>query len=66
MLNDKQSLLLCGILAGGIFITGVLGVLDNFIVLTLLTIVFITIVGNIVATKSFLKKQEESVEKSID
>ena len=58
MLNDSQSLILCGILAGGIFITGVLGILDNFIVLTILTIVFISIIVNIYLTRHSSKNEE--------
>jgi hypothetical protein len=47
MLSDKQSLILCGILAAGIFVTGILNILDNFIVLTVLTIIFLVIIGNL-------------------
>ena len=48
MLNDKQSLILCGILAGGIFVTGLLNILDHFIVLTVITVLFLTIIFNLV------------------
>ena len=47
MLNDKQTLILSGLMAGGIFVAGILEVLNNFIVLTLLTIVFLVVVFNI-------------------
>ncbi|WP_282136137.1 hypothetical protein [Seonamhaeicola maritimus] len=59
MLTDKQSLILCGLMAGGIFIAGVLDILDNFVILTLLTIIFLAIILNLVATRSFEKKEEE-------
>ncbi|MFB9057921.1 hypothetical protein ACFFU9_14335 [Mariniflexile ostreae] len=53
MLNDTQSLILCGCIIACIFITGILGVLDNFIVLTVLSIMLITFVLNIyMVTKS--------------
>ena len=46
MIRDDQSLILCGILVAGIFIGGILNILNNFIVLTILTIIFLTIVIN--------------------
>ncbi len=62
MLSDKQSLLLCGITAGGIFVGGILDVLTNFIVLTILTIVFFTVIANLMYTKL---NQANAVEKEI-
>ncbi|WJJ97918.1 hypothetical protein [Algibacter luteus] len=52
MLNDKQSLILSGLMAASIFIFGILDILDNFIILTVLTIVFFTIVINMFYTKT--------------
>ena len=60
MLTDKQSLILCGILATVIFVSGVLNILNNFIVLTVITIIFLTIVGNLVYTINKVKKKEDS------
>ncbi|WP_299556239.1 hypothetical protein [Seonamhaeicola sp.] len=59
MLTDKQSLILCGFLAGGIFVAGLLEALDNFVVLTILTIIFLAIVVNLISAKSFETKEEE-------
>ena len=56
MLNDKQSLLLTGLMGGGIFVFGILKILDNFVVLTILTIVFFTIAINMFNSKSKSKK----------
>lgn len=58
MLNDKQSLILCGLLVGGIFITGILGIFSNFIVLTILTLAFLAIIVNIFISKT--KKNEQT------
>lgn len=58
MLNDKQTLILSGLMAGGIFVTGVLEILDNFIVLTILTIVFLAIVINIFYVNRASKKRK--------
>lgn len=47
MLTDKQSLLLCGLMVMGIFVAGILSILGNFVVLTILTIIFLAIVVNL-------------------
>ncbi|MFH6769815.1 hypothetical protein V8G56_13770 [Gaetbulibacter aquiaggeris] len=57
MLTDKQSIFLCGLLGIGIFVSGVLEILDNFITKTVLTILFIVIITNLIVT--VLKKKEE-------
>ena len=51
MLTDQQSLILCGLLGVGIFVTGILNILDNFLVLTILTIIFLAIVINLIIKK---------------
>tara|TARA_R110001592_G_scaffold269728_3_gene536073 strand:- start:721 stop:888 length:168 start_codon:yes stop_codon:yes gene_type:complete len=55
MLTDKQSLILCGLLGVGIFVSGILEVLDNFITKTILTIIFLIIITNLIVTKSLKK-----------
>ncbi|MDO5977667.1 hypothetical protein [Flavivirga spongiicola] len=60
MLNDKQSLLLCGLMACGIFVAGILDILKNFIVLTLLTIIFLTIIANLFYSKLNQKEDTEN------
>lgn len=58
MLTDKQTLILSGIMAGGIFVAGILEILNNFIVLTVLTLVFLAVVFNIFyANKASNKKK---------
>jgi len=54
MLTDKQSLILCGLMAIGIFVTGLLNILENFLVLTILTIIFLSIIINL-----FLQKRQK-------
>lgn len=58
MINDKQSLILCGVMTAGLFVGGILDVLENFIVLTVLTLVFSTIIIN----SFFLKKNPQGNE----
>ncbi|WP_298551000.1 hypothetical protein [uncultured Algibacter sp.] len=51
MLTDKQSIVLTGLMAVSIFVFGILNILDNFVVLTVLTIIFFSIVINILYSK---------------
>tara|TARA_R110000868_G_scaffold91812_1_gene254385 strand:+ start:9133 stop:9303 length:171 start_codon:yes stop_codon:yes gene_type:complete len=55
MLTDKQSLILCGLLGIGIFVTGVLEVLDNFMAKTVVTITFLVIITNLIISNSIKK-----------
>ena len=59
MLTDRQSLFLCGVLGIGIFVSGVLNILDNFITKTVLTILFIVIITNLIITNSRKKEEKE-------
>jgi len=59
MLNDKQTLILSGLMAVGIFVTGILEILDNFIVLTILTIVFLAVIINIFYVNRTSKKKNK-------
>ncbi len=60
MLNDRQSLILCGVMAGGIFVSGILDVLDSYIVKTLLTIIFLMILANFFVVYSKSKNEEQN------
>lgn len=60
ILNDKQSIALCGLMVGGIFVTGILDILSNFVVLTILTIIFFTIIINLFLLKEEPKKKEDN------
>ncbi len=61
MLSNKQSLTLCGLMAIGIFVCGILDILDNFIVLTLLTIVFLIILLNLLYTKYKMNENHSDI-----
>ena len=60
MLNDRQSLILCGVMVGGIFVSGILDVLDSYLVKTLLTVIFLTILTNFFVVYSKSKKEEQN------
>ena len=64
MLSDKQSLILSGIMAIGIFVFGILDLLDNFVVLTLMTIAFFTIILNLLYLSS--KSEEDPQEQELE
>ncbi|MBU3821694.1 hypothetical protein KO566_06450 [Flavobacteriaceae bacterium XHP0103] len=61
MLTDRQSLILCGFMAVGIFVGGLLDILDNFLTLTILTIIFSAILVNIFIQK---KRHREEINDS--
>ncbi|MGA1226665.1 MAG: hypothetical protein ACO3VF_05380 [Tamlana sp.] len=46
MLTNKQSLILSGVMVCGFFVFGILDILDNFVILTILTLIFFTIIIN--------------------
>lgn len=62
IINDKQSLTLCGVMVAGIFVGGILDILDHYVMLTILTLVFLTIVINLF----LLKRNSEGEEKQND
>jgi hypothetical protein len=59
MLTDRQSLQLCGLLGVIIFVAGVLNILDNFIVKTVLTVIFLLIITNIIIVNSRKQKEKD-------
>lgn len=59
MLTDRQSLILCGFLGIGIFVSGILDILDSFITKTVLCIVFLIIIANLIISNSIKKKETE-------
>jgi len=62
MLNSKQSIILTGLVAVGIFIFGILDILDNFIVLTIITFLFFAIIFNLIYSSN--KDIKETKQKS--
>ncbi len=61
ILNDKQSLILCGFMVGGIFVSGILKILSNFVVLTILTLIFFTIILNLFLIKGNQEKKKNNI-----
>ncbi|MDO6760038.1 hypothetical protein Q4566_07485 [Tamlana sp. 2_MG-2023] len=59
MLSDKQSLILTIVMVAGIFTFGILEILDNFIVLTILTLIFSTVVINLILVQKKSRRNPE-------
>ncbi|KJD33357.1 hypothetical protein PK35_05720 [Tamlana nanhaiensis] len=60
MLNNQQTLVVSGFLVGGFFACGLLDILDNFLVLTVLTLMFFAIAINVF--RSGIKNQDQDLE----
>lgn len=59
LISNTQSIILTGLLSGGLFIFGILDILENFIVLTLLSIMFLLIVANVFYVHFFASKKDK-------
>lgn len=57
-LNNKQSLYLTGIVILSFFIAGVLGFLDNYMVITIIIVAFLAIIINLVLVLTNKKNPE--------
>ncbi len=62
MFTDKQSLILCAIVVFGFSISGIIGILDNYVVVAVLLILFILIVINLFMKISSEEYSEEDLE----
>ncbi|PWK17919.1 hypothetical protein [Xanthomarina spongicola] len=56
MFTDKQSLILCAIVVFGFSISGILGILDNYVIIAVLALLFVLIVVNLVMQKPIEEK----------
>lgn len=52
MLTDKNSLILCAVVALGFSACGIIGILDNYAVIGVLLVCFLAIIVNIIIVKS--------------
>lgn len=62
MFTDKQSLILCAIVVFGFSISGMIGILDNYVVVAVLLILFILIIINLFMKISSEEYSEEELE----
>ena len=59
MLSSKQSLILCAFIVVGFSVSGALGILDNYVVITVLLLAFIAVIVNLFLHKDNDDKDEE-------
>ena len=64
MLTDKQSLYLCGFVAVGFLVAGIFNILDNFIIIALLGLAFLTIIVNIFVVNPFEEEGDTEEKKT--
>lgn len=60
ILTDKQSLILCAIVVFGFSISGMIGILDNYVIVALLLILFLLVVINLFTNKQFFEKENNT------
>jgi hypothetical protein len=61
-LTDKQSLIICAIIVFGFSICGIIGILDNYVIVGALLVLFILVVVNLFTNKSFFDKDEDTLD----
>lgn len=65
MFTDKQSLILCAIVAFGFSISGITGLLDNYVIVAVLILLFLLIVVNLFLQKPIDDLDHEALEKEL-
>lgn len=63
MLTDKQSLYLCGFIIVGFLAAGILGMLDSYLVVGILSLAFLAVIINIFIVNPF---KDEDDDESLD
>jgi uncharacterized membrane protein len=62
ILTDKQSLILCAVVVLGFSISGIIGILDNYVIVAVLLILFLLVVINLFTYKKLFEKEQKSQE----
>ena len=63
MLSDKQSLILCAIVAFGFSISGIISILDNYVIVAVLLLLFLLIIVNLFMQEPIDELDNEVLEK---
>jgi len=63
MLTNKQSLLLCVFVTLGFCVSGMLDILDSYVVISILIFAFLAIIINIFLHQNNALKKDENTEK---
>ena len=62
MFTDKQSLFLCGFVVIAFLAAGILDMLDSYVIMGLLGLIFLTIIVNIFVVNPFQEEDDENIE----
>ncbi|EMQ94767.1 hypothetical protein D778_00407 [Xanthomarina gelatinilytica] len=62
ILTDKQSLILCTVVVLGFSISGIIGILDNYVIVAVLLVLFLLVVFNLFTNKKLFEKEQKSQE----
>ncbi|MFV0572941.1 MAG: hypothetical protein ACK5M1_11000 [Xanthomarina gelatinilytica] len=62
ILTDKQSLILCAVVVLGFSISGIIGILDNYVIVAVLLVLFLLVVFNLLTNKKLFEKEQKSQE----
>lgn len=62
ILTDKQSLILCTVVVLGFSISGIIGILGNYVIVAVLLILFLLVVINLFTNKKLFEKEQKSQE----
>lgn len=62
ILTDKQSLILCAVVVLGFSISGIIGILGNYVIVAVLLILFLLVVFNLFTNKKLFEKEQKSQE----
>ena len=61
MLTDKQSLYLCGFIIIGFLAAGILGILDSYLVVGILSLAFFAVIINIFIVNPFKEEDDDEI-----
>ncbi|WP_417854948.1 hypothetical protein [Xanthomarina gelatinilytica] len=62
ILTDKQSLILCAVVVLGFSISGIIGILGNYVIVAVLLILFLLVVINLFTNKKLFEREQKSQE----
>lgn len=62
MLTDKQSLIICAVVVLGFSTSGIIGILDNYVIVAVLLVLFLLVVVNLFTNRKLFEKEQKNQE----
>ncbi|MCX7550205.1 hypothetical protein [Xanthomarina sp. F2636L] len=62
--TDRQSLIICAVVILGFSISGIIGILDNYVIILVLLVLFVLVVINLFLNKQLYEKESDMIEKT--